>query len=234
MKDRIKEKSGAESCLFNGAIGGLICLHPLSDDNIESTKKAGKIVADTALAITNERKIEPKINFIKQEFYVDIENHVLLAACSIHIFRANKHYTGNGAYGISLKSSVTYYEFGDVKIATIPGEIFPELVYGGFLPEDRRSNFMEAPDTLVDIIGDKNLLIFGLFNDEIGYICSPNNFCLNPDKPYVDKIKDEWGTNHYCETNSVGGPYTAGQIADLYKEIMKTVANTKSATNINK
>jgi hypothetical protein len=48
------------------------------------------------------------------------------------------------------------------------------------------------------------LLIGGLCNDELGYILPPRDFLVHPDLPYLEKIEDESGENHYEETNSPG------------------------------
>ena len=57
--------------------------------------------------------------------------------------------------------------------------IFPELVFGGALSaeESGTGNGPEVnPDLLCDITGDKDILIFGLANDELGYVLPPNDF----------------------------------------------------------
>ncbi|HOJ36452.1 MAG TPA: hypothetical protein PLK93_07815, partial [Clostridiales bacterium] len=83
------------------------------------------------------------------------------------------------------------------------------------------------PDPLIEIVGDPNLLVFNLANDEIGYILPPNDFLLSEDAPYIERAKDRHGRNHYEETNSVG-PKTAVKIAEVVREIMETVNRTKA------
>ena len=41
-------------------------------------------------------------------------------------------------------------------------------------------------------------------NDEIGYIVPPSDFLVNEEYPYVQNRLDQYGENHYEETNSVG------------------------------
>ena len=64
----------------------------------------------------------------------------------------------------------------------IPGEIFPELVYGGSRINEESTN--ENPNTILELAanyGIDNLIIIGLCNDEIGYIVSPSDFLVNED-----------------------------------------------------
>ena len=78
------------------------------------------------------------------------------------------------------------------------------------------------PEPLCDIIGDKNLLVFGLANDEIGYVLAPNDYFLSESNPFIDQPVDKFGRRHYPETNSVGSD-AAYTIADNFKEIVKII-----------
>ena len=134
-----------------------------------------------------------------------------------------------------------YFEFyqknGDrVKgIIFIPGEIFPELVYGGML-EGGTGDYYKDPhnpdaapvDLLVDIAeatgrdyGDnyEDLLVFGQANDMIGYIISPNDWLLNPTLPYISEYPQGDWRHHYEETTSAG-PDTAYVVADAFEELI--------------
>lgn len=111
----------------------------------------------------------------------------------------------------------------DMAIALIPGEIFPELVYGGSYGTASSEN--ENPTPLMEIANRfavEDLLIIGLANDELGYIVPPSDFLINPDNPYLDRMKDKTGEDHYEETNSVG-PKIAHTIAESFETLMKAV-----------
>ncbi|MBS5874496.1 MAG: hypothetical protein KIC46_10310 [Clostridiales bacterium] len=69
-------------------------------------------------------------------------------------------------------------------------------------------------------------MVFGLANDEIGYIVTPNDFYLNEQAPYLDKAVDRLGRKHYEETNSLG-PRTANRIAEVFAGMMETVRRAK-------
>lgn len=237
LRERIKEKSGADVIYGVGAIGGMISMD-IKDENllrkehrlIESTRKIGYKLGDYALSVKNEIKLQPVINFIRTPFYAEADNPVLAAACSIGILNADKYGDSSASKNFSLKSELSYMEIGEKKILFLPCEIFPELVFGGALSSEESATGTgeeSNPELLSDIVGDKNILVFGLCDDELGYVIPPNDFLLNEDTPYLDKAFDCHGRRHYEETNSMG-PKTAFAIAKAVKSIMKTVNEAKN------
>jgi hypothetical protein len=230
MRKEILEKTGAETIYFVSAIGGLIRLKELDEDNIKSTEIAGQILAETAMSIENEVKLEPKISFIRQEFYAEAQNFALLLMAKAGIIKADKHAIITEDYaGYALKTEMTYFEIDSLKMLLLPGEIFPELVYGGYLSAEE-SSLGQGPEVnpkpLTEIADDENLMIFGLANDEIGYIVTPNDFFIHPVSSYLDGGKDATGRRHYEETNSLG-PNTAHKIAEVFTEIMEKARQAK-------
>lgn len=236
FRERIYEKTGAETIYFVGAIGGMISMRSHAKtmpEKIEGTKELGRQLADYALTIKDEVELKANINFIKQEFFVEAENIVLMAAAQLSILHTKKYNSDEAKLGYLLKTEISYFETDELKMLLLPGETFPELVYGGYLSEEESATGLgpEAnPTPLIEIVGDPNLLVFNLANDEIGYILPPNDFLLSKDAPYLDRAKDRHGRGHYEETNSVG-PKTAVKIAQVVKEIMETVNKTKSANS---
>ena len=71
-------------------------------------------------------------------------------------------------------------------------------------------------------MGDKEILIFGLANDELGYVLPPNDFWLNEKSPYVDNGRDKHNRRHYEETNSMG-PKTAEIIANTVTDLINAI-----------
>ena len=114
-----------------------------------------------------------------------------------------------------------------IKYLFLPCEIFPELVFGGFLSaeESATGNGGEVnPEILADIVEDKNIMVCGLANDELGYVVPPNDFILNKTAPYLENARDKHNRRHYEETNSMS-PYIAQEIAEnvkvLYNDFIK-------------
>ena len=191
---------------------------------IESTRNIGYKLADYAIAINNDKKLQPLVNFARKEFYVDVENPVLTIACDIGILTADK-FTRDGAPNYwCLKTEITYFEIGDKKLLLLPGELFPELVFGGALSAEESATGKGPefnPKLLCDIVGDENILVFGLANDELGYILPPNDFILDEKSPYIENGRDKHDRRHYEETNSTG-PATGKIILDETESLIES------------
>lgn len=233
LRKEIFEKTGAETVYCVGAIGGMISMEvhgQTMPERIEITKGLGVKLAGYATAIENERQLMPRISFIKQEFYFDAANIVLMTMAQLSVLQVKKYYSPSAALGYLLKSEMTYLEIDDLHMVFLPGEIFPELVYGGYLSEDESAEGLPPainPVPLAQLAEDENLLVFGLANDEIGYMVPPNDFMLHPETPYLDRPIDRLGRRHYEETNSLG-PDTAPKVAAVFTEMMETVKRTKA------
>lgn len=236
LRERIRENTGAETIYGVGAIGGMISMKIENEDVLrkenrllESTRNIGFRLADYAMSITEEKELKPRISYIKHEFYCAVENPVLTIACQFGLLNADKYllpYSDKNA----LKTEISYYEIDDLKILMLPCELFPELAYGGYLTEDESATGAPAeinPVPLCEIAGDDKLLVFGLANDELGYVIPPNDFMLNENAPYLDRAVDRFNRRHYEETNSMG-PETAATIADAFTYVMDKVNYSKN------
>lgn len=223
FRQEIAEKTGADTIYFVGAVGGMITMQLMGKNYVRSTKAIGKRLAGYALSIENETKLEPKILIARQEFFVAGENTVLLMAQKLRILSAKAYGAEWSPSGWALKTEMSYIKIGSKAMLLLPCELFPELAYGGYLSAEESANGTGGevnPKPLCEIAGDEDLLIFGLANDELGYVLPPNDFLLNPDKPYIDNARDRLGRKHYEETNSLG-PGTAERLAQVFERIIK-------------
>jgi hypothetical protein len=121
---------------------------------------------------------------------------------------AEKVFPGLGslkyATGHDLQTEVAYIQLlghGQVlaEITTIPGEIYPELVNGG-ITRYPGADFPDAPfePTLRARLHSRYQFVFGLANDELGYIIPKAEWDNQP--PWLQNRKERW----YGEVNSVG------------------------------
>lgn len=238
MRDVIRRNTGAEVAYFVGAIGGMItmaipdkeAIRNASGDFAESTRQIGEKLAHYAMSVGKEKKLSPCINVLRQELYFDADNTVLMTAKYAHILRARGYYMEGTSLGAAFKSEMTYLEIGSQKMLLVPGELFPELAYGGYLDcDDSACGYGGEinPVPLTEIANDLNLMIFGLANDEVGYIIPKNDFLLHAEKPYFEKAVDRHGRRHYEETNSLG-PATADTVAEVFSGMMMTVQAAKA------
>jgi len=106
--------------------------------------------------------------------------------------------------GHDLQTELDYIQLlsnGDVmaEIATVPGEIYPELVNGG-ITRYPGADFPDAPfePTLRAHMRSRYQFIFGLANDELGYIIPKAEWDNRP--PWLQNRKERW----YGEVNSAG------------------------------
>ncbi|MBC7855472.1 MAG: hypothetical protein IAF94_18745 [Pirellulaceae bacterium] len=99
----------------------------------------------------------------------------------------------------AVESEVAYLRLGDLHVAGIPGELYPELIYGKFQePAEPNADFPDAPlePTVESILPGKKWLLFGLANDEIGYIIPRRQWDSAPPYAYGRE------TSQYGEINS--------------------------------
>lgn len=226
LREKIDTEAGADVVYTVGAIGGMISMDIPDEDKLrkehrllESTRKIGYKLADYALKISDEEKLEPVINIGRREFYARVENTILTLACMIGLLEAERYADSRYPKLMCLKTEVSVFEIGSKKMLFLPCEIFPELVYGSFLGGDESASGKGAeanPETLARIIGDDNIMVCGLANDELGYVVPPNDFILHPTAPYLEDGRDCHNRRHYEETNSMS-PHIAFEIAENLK-----------------
>ncbi|MBO4367368.1 MAG: hypothetical protein J5859_01530, partial [Clostridia bacterium] len=188
---------------FPGAIGGLIRTRFIMRDRVANCLETGRRIGEMILSVENEVKLAPSLTVTTQKFSVPCENPLYILLCALGVLSENTHAVLDRVY---IDTEMSLLRIGDRKILLVPGELFPELAYGdrtGFIPNDPGA----ALPPLTSVFGD-DLLIFGLADDEIGYIPAPDNYMLNGEKPYLSRIRDKNGEDHYEETNSAG-PDTA-------------------------
>ena len=223
LRQKIENERNARVIFFNGAIGGMITPIEINkEDFMESCQWAGEEMAKAAIGIENERELAPLVNMIRQEFYIELANVLFLLGGLIGLLPRERYYTGEGPLGISVLTEMNYIEIGDVCILTVPGELFPELQLGGYLSEEEASVGGLNPLPLREMAGDDNLIVFGLGNDELGYILPPNDYMLHPEKPFVEEPIDRHGRKHYEETNSAG-PMAAVRVAQAFRRILENI-----------
>lgn len=221
--DIMEKETGDRAAFMPGAIGGLIMTQVIAEPCFANLNRTGKKLVKYALSIDPEEEtvIEPEIAHGRMEFSVPLDNvgfmyYKFLGVLDKKVERADS------ATGYALWSELTVLQLGDLTLALIPGEIFPELVWGGA----RKPGLAEDPPLLADIAaeyGAGKLLVVGLANDELGYIVPPSDFLLHETAPYLQNPLDEYGENHYEETNSVG-PECAATIANTFETILKKMS----------
>ena len=225
--DKVTEKTGDHTLFAPGAIGGLIMTKEFVDAGVERGAVRNRNytvnrLVNYALSIaeSSEEELLPQLTFKSSTVVVPMDNTAFWIYKLLGIL-GNTAVRTNSATGYGVETEVSLLCLDDLAVALIPGEIFPELVYGGEYGDAGARN--ENPKPLAQSVkehGLEQLLVIGLANDEIGYIVPPSDFLVNPEKPYFEKITDDKGENHYEETNSIG-PACADAIADTWELLLK-------------
>jgi hypothetical protein len=215
---------GGTHLYINGAIGGLMSTTPritvrdpfLEQDyrepSHEKARAVGRVLAAAILPrleATNRTSLDRvPISIRARTINLPLDNKGFWAAPVIGLIDR-----GNVAWK-TIRSEVALVSIGEAGIACIPGEIYPEIVNGGIeVPEgaDYPQGIIEEPP-IREMMPGKIKFIFGLANDEIGYIIPKSEF--DRKSPYLYGAK----TAPYGEINSVG-PDVAGIIHAALREL---------------
>jgi len=209
---------------FSGAIGGLMAPHPSLSikDPFKDTlyakptfAKAKAIGDHIALLSINALKIhsdtikKTNISLRAKTISLPLKNNTFILAGGLKLIRRGLPKL------FETRTEVGAIRIGPAMFLSIPGEIYPEIVFGGIeAPEGRDFDIqpMEVPP-IQELIQDKYKFYFGLSNDEIGYIIPKSEWDVELPYLYLDK------SDTYGEGNSLG-PDTA---PILYKELLSVI-----------
>lgn len=223
----MREKHGCPVVYFSGTVGGLMGTPDgvvkdtsgilLSEGTFEYARVYGELtagLAERALAAAEPIELAPFVVSSKP-VAVPLANPYYLAGRLLGVLRREaRGWTGDaempgevfrGALpdGVqpAMETEVAYLRLGELHIACIPGEIYPELVYGKFQePVEPHVDFPDAPleTPVIQLLTGPKTLLFGLANDEIGYIIPKRQWDQDPPFAY-GRDKPQYG-----EINSVG------------------------------
>lgn len=179
----------------------------VADDDFERTVLGGMLLGKKACEIENERLLSPGITLISQFFVMPLDNFVLSLANGLGVFSA-RACPADSETGTGFISELVYFNIGGEQILTVPGEMFPELVWSGGYESAETSATGEGPEEnptpLSGIFNDEELMVFGVTNDMAGYAMAKNDFVLDERMPFFNRGTDRFGRSHYHETNSCG------------------------------
>ncbi len=242
---RLEEKYHCPVVYFSGAVGGLMTTpsnryresRNIPDATFEYAEAYGNEVADLAIkAIESSQPLQlAPLAFAAKPISVPLENPLYRVAQMAGILKREGHawsgdfeviggpIKGDSGTMVAGLSEVAYLRFGQLHIAGIPGEIYPELVYGKFQePADPNADFPDAPlekPVMKLLPGDKTLLI-GLANDELGYIIPKRQWDNVAPFAYGRK-KSQYGEENSC------GPLMAGILLGALEHRVNELAPPK-------
>ena len=150
----VEKAFGGVTVFVNGALGGMVSVDA-KEHTFEEAERIGSTVAQKAIESAQKAEIQKnvKIKFRKVNLEIPLENEDFLKLSEAKILQ------GNSFTGGKVHTEVNLIKIGDAEIATFPGEVLPKL---GF----KVKNAMKS----------KHKFIFGVANDELGYILAEEDF----------------------------------------------------------
>jgi hypothetical protein len=238
----LREKHGCPVVYLTGTVGGLMTsLHvevkdaagkALEDGTFEKTERYGRLVgelADRGLKEAKSAALTP-LEVRSRTLYLPLENKGFQIASQVGVFQrqsflwAGDPYKAEPAAGpkdlekpLCVRSEVAWLRLGELEVAAIPGEIYPELVLDKVQdPPDPGADFPDAPiePAVYKQLRGKYRMLIGLANDELGYILPKRQWDVKP--PFCYGLPKA----QYGEVNSLG-PDTAPILCKAFKELVE-------------
>jgi hypothetical protein len=209
---------------INGAVGGLMSTPPsvtVHDPYLKQDFKEPTHEKARALGRQLAQRILTRLDSSSSS--LSSSSSISVRARTIEIPLANKGYLFAPLLGLidrghvrwkQLRTEVALVTIGDASIACIPGEIYPEIINGGIEKapgSDFQIDPVEVPP-IRELMPGKIKFVFGLANDEIGYIIPKSEW--DHKKPYLYGAKKK----PYGEINSCG-PEVAPKIHAAFREL---------------
>ncbi len=210
----------------NGAVGGLMTTHPsvtvrdpwLHEDFQEPSHEKSRAVGHQLAARILSRLAEPNpppadfapISIRARTMGLPVENKMFLAAAYLGLIDR-----GHVSWK-KMRTEVALVTIGDASIVCVPGEIYPEIVNGG-IEHPPGADFDTGPvevPPLRELMPGRVKFVFGLANDELGYLIPKSEWDVKPPRLYDSK-------GVYGEINSCGpnaGRLVHAALAELCRE----------------
>jgi hypothetical protein len=150
----VEKALGGVTLFVNGALGGMVSVDSKAH-TFEEAERIGSAVAEKAIEASQKAETQEnvKIIFKKEMIEIPLENEGFLQLSEIGIFPKDSFIDNK------VQTEVNYIRIGDAQIATFPGEALPKL---GF--------------KIKDAMNARYKFVFGLTNDELGYILAEEDF----------------------------------------------------------
>ncbi|MGQ9576390.1 MAG: hypothetical protein ACUVUC_13835 [Thermoguttaceae bacterium] len=242
LVERLQARYGCPAVHFTGAVGGLMTTlgleirdaqgQALADGTVQKTHRYAELVAEAvekAMAQSRPIRLTPMLAR-SRELFIPIDNALYLVARTAGVLKRDAFVWEGNPYKASpfsgttaksprlcIRTEVGWLRLGELDVALIPGEIYPELVLGKVQdPPDPGSDFPDCPiePAIYGQLAGPFRMIVGLANDEIGYIIPKRQWDQKPPFCYGRK------TAQYGEINSVG-PEAAPIVCEAFRALVQ-------------
>jgi hypothetical protein len=221
----LRERFRCPAVYFTGTVGGLMTsMHVdvkgpdgkvLPEGSFAKTERFGRLLgeaAEAALKSGGPVRLTP-LEARHRRVFLPLDNKQYLLARQLGVLdreafrwsgdpdKAEPLKAGENAKALCTETELGWLRLGELDVAAVPGEIYPELVLGKVQdPVDPGADFPDAPvePALYAQLRGKHKMLIGLANDEVGYILPKRQWDEKPPYCYGRK-KPQYG-----EGNSLG------------------------------
>lgn len=217
------EDNGAEAVFFQGAQAAIATARgnwsKPTDTNQESIERYGRAVAAAALALPAERyePLAPILNVRISKVLLPVDNQILLLAAKLRLVdhKLNKFPRKKKKHDYYFNSEIGYAQLGSsLTLAMIPGELMPELAYGGAFSAENSATGADWDLPPLKACAAGHFAVLGLCNDTVGYIV--------PDNDFGNFLTE----NHYEEAVSPG-KRTASELVSAFFRTVEEAEKTR-------
>lgn len=239
--EHLQKKLDCPVVYLTGTVGGLMTSlrvpiqdekgNDLADGTFEKTKEFGIRVGQTAeraLQDAKPIKLTP-MDVRRRDVFLPMDNPIYQLGWKVGVLKRQAYLwegktdraekvPGKLPEGarLAIRTELTHMKLGDLEIACIPGEIYPELVLGKVPdPAPKGADYPDASiePAVYDTLKSKHRMLIGLANDEIGYIL--------PKRQWDERAPFSYGRKSapYGEVNSLG-PETGPLLCEAFRELV--------------
>ncbi|MCL2299106.1 MAG: hypothetical protein FWC27_03040, partial [Firmicutes bacterium] len=182
--EALKDYNGGTNFQFiNGAelAMGIKFDEPMPDaTGYQRMRRYGSLLADKLKGITGEIQLPSLLNIAHKEYLLPVDNPLHLLFFRLGAIESSGRKKDLLGLDLELKTELGYMELGGkVAVALVPGELEPALAFdgNGLAKEEsyRREEYKFTPMREMAGPGIEHFMVFGLTNDQIGYILLPND-----------------------------------------------------------
>jgi hypothetical protein len=230
LRSSLEKSLGGTAVFVNGAVGGLMTTDPdtpvaepgtgrmLKEPTFQKAAAVGNTVATLAL------------NALKTSTDTLSRGTLRLRARTIELPLDNALYkigVYTGLLGVGytrwghFRSEVAAWCLGPATFVAVPGELYPELFYGGVeAPKGQDFPIKKPTDPPLAPLAGKYPFLLGLTGDELGYILPKSQW--DAEAPFTYDYQER----PYGEINSVG-PETAGIVVETLRAMLTDLKREK-------
>lgn len=212
-----------------GEVDAEIAVNPTAEDYKTAILFGYEFARLVLEAQNNAKEIEPILNVKMTEYTVKLETGLFGYGATEGFIGTTTVEDSASKTGYSIVTEAGYIEIGkDIVLLTAPGEIVPQLIYGGVVTaEDSYRGTEWTYEATAKLIPEgKTVLVMGLCNDAIGYILPDNDYAhfitdIFWDADGADRLFGPYH-RHYEEMLSAGssaGSTTVSVLNELAKSM---------------